>query len=182
MPAAVTMFFYGLAVLFVGGLTYFVAPPGANAVTALIISIVAALAMTTCAVMSLMIDSKRVLGMIGIHLGLLLPLLVAAGPIMRLRPSLDKAHAFNAAVAEPGGLIVSAETIADKGKPQPVGYQTVGLGAIGALSVFAFVTLLVQRPRVPKPEKKEATTLSPPASPSPRSSGGMAESDPPPAP
>lgn len=151
VPAVITMIAYGLAVLFIGGLTYFVAPPGANALTALIISILAAVFMTTCAILSLMIESRRTLGMIGIHLGLILPLVIAVGPFMRLRASLDHAHAFNAAVAEAGGLIVSKETIADKSKPSPIAYQTVGLGSIGALSVFAFITLIVQRPRVPKP-------------------------------
>jgi hypothetical protein len=118
--------------------------------------------MTTCAILSLLIESRRTLGMIGIHLGLILPLIVAVGPFMRLRSSLDKAHAFNAAVAEAGGLIVSKETVQDKSKPHPIAYQTVGLGAIGAMSVLAFVTLVVQRPKVPKPSAPTTPTAPPP--------------------
>ena len=150
LGVAITMITYGLAVLFIGALTYFVAPPGSNALTALVISVATFIFMTACAVLSLQIDSNRRLGMIGIHVGLILPLLIALGPAMRLRGSLNKAHEFNEAVKQTDGATVTVESMKDKAKPHPVAYQSVGLGGIAAVSVFAFVALLVQRPRVPK--------------------------------
>ncbi|MDX2115615.1 MAG: hypothetical protein SFZ24_08355, partial [Planctomycetota bacterium] len=146
VPFALTLMAYGVSVLFVGGLTWAVAPPGASAVTALIIGAGACVLAVTCAVLALRIRSQRVAGMIGIHGGLALPLVIAIGPAMRLPSSFDGARAFNAAVREQP-TIVSRESLADKSKPHPVAYQTVGLGGVGALSVFAFVALLAQRPR-----------------------------------
>lgn len=168
IPAALTMIAYALAVLFVGGLTYFVAPPGASAVTALIVSIAAALLASACAVMSLLIESRRTLAMIGIHAGIVLPLVIAAGSFARLRGSLDGAHAFNQAIAQSGGVIVSSQTIQDKSKPHPLAYQSVGIGAVGAISLFGFVTLLLQRPRLSREPAPHAAGSGASASP-PRS-------------
>ena len=75
--AASAMFFYAM-VMVAGGVTaYALAPEGANAKTALIVPVVCAGAMVLSALLSLQIERVYVLGMIGIHLGLVLPLLIA---------------------------------------------------------------------------------------------------------
>lgn len=145
LPYCFTIAAYGLAILFIGGLTWFVAPPGASAITALAVSVIGAVLMGVCAALTLRLENNRRLGMIGIHAALVLPLVLALGAGMRLRASLDKANTFNNALrAAP--VAVSMESIANKDLPSPVAYQTVGLGSIAAVSLFAFVALLAQRP------------------------------------
>ena len=62
--------------LLAGGLYAFsAAPEGANAGTALIFTAVPAALMLACALMAMAIRRKKVVGMVGIHAGLALPLL-----------------------------------------------------------------------------------------------------------
>lgn len=152
IPASITMIAYALSLLGVGWLTFFVAFPGSNAFTALIIPAVGAILMTVCAVLALRIGSNRTLGMIGIHAGLIIPLVIALGAGMRLRGSLEKSLAFNKQVRTEA-VAVSPITRETREQLRPMGYQSVGIGSITALSLFAFVSLVSLRP---KPEKHEA--------------------------
>ena len=139
---------YAIALVMVSGLTAFTAPPGAKAITAVIVGGGIGALMIACAVMSLMIRRNRLVGMIGIHVGLLLPLLALSGPAMRLAPSWEKTRTFNERLETEGAI-----TIVAKGAEDPIrntAYQTVGIGATAALSGFAFLALLMHRPRVPK--------------------------------
>lgn len=79
----VAMVVYAL-VMAGGGITAFLlAPEGANAVTALIAPGIAAVLMLLCAAMTAALPKSKPLGMIGIHLGMVLPLLFAVGIGMR---------------------------------------------------------------------------------------------------
>ncbi|MGP1347791.1 MAG: hypothetical protein ACTS3F_14130 [Phycisphaerales bacterium] len=157
MKAAITMLLYAAALLAVGWLTYAVAPPGANAKTALFISGAIAGLMVFCAIATMAIKKNRVLGMAGIHLGLVIPLLGAIGPLARISGSYAGAQEFNNAV-EAGGVVVGATGDADATAPEPVAYQTVGLGATAALSLFAFGAILLHRP---KPAREPGVPLAP---------------------
>lgn len=148
IPAVSIMIAYAVAVTFIGGLTWFLATPGSNAVTALIVSGAAGIFMTLCAILSLRIQGNRRMGLVGLYGALVIPLIIAGGAGMRLRPSLEKAQAFNSAVrSQP--ISVSLESLRNDNSPQPVAYQSVGLGAITALSLFAFVALLAARTPLP---------------------------------
>lgn len=158
---ALTLIAYAAALLAIGYLTYTVAPPGSNAKTALIAPAIGAAAALVCAVLSL-IRSDRKLCMIGIHLGLILPLLMALGPTMRLSGSLSNTAEFNKDFEAAKSITLIAE---GDGERHNTAYQTVGLGASSALSLFAFLALLSHRPPAPKrrPAPIPATT-TPPAS------------------
>ncbi|MFG0292770.1 MAG: hypothetical protein ACIAQF_02565 [Phycisphaerales bacterium JB065] len=109
---ALTMLVYAVCMLVSGYVTMMVSPPGAKPATALIIPGIAAALAAASAVLSLMIKSNRKLGMIGIHVGLVLPLLFMAGSLMRVSGSVSKADEFNSqlerihtALQEPNGQV-----------------------------------------------------------------------------
>ena len=125
---ALTMLVYAVCMLVSGYVTMMVSPPGAKPATALLIPAIAAALAATAAVLSLMIKSNRKLGMIGIHVGLVLPLLFMAGSLMRVSGSVAKAGEFNSqleriqtAVQQPNGqvtlsLVADPESSNDKSK------------------------------------------------------------------
>ncbi|MEL6311947.1 MAG: hypothetical protein AAFQ17_06210, partial [Pseudomonadota bacterium] len=82
--AAIIMFLYALVVVALSALAYLIAPPGANAMTAVVAGGVSAVLMCVMAGMSLLIRKNRAVGMIGIHVGMLLPLVFAIGFLMRI--------------------------------------------------------------------------------------------------
>ncbi len=167
---------YAVALVLVGFVTYSVAPPGANAMTALVMSSLIAGLMIVCAIFALAIKKNRTLGMIGIHVGLVVPLLAIGGTGARLGGSLANANAANESI-ERIMLLMELDqpaTLVDRGQDaedsryavrvseadsaaadalfNPIGYQTVGIGSTAILSAFAFVALLSHRPRVPEAE------------------------------
>ncbi|MEO1130067.1 MAG: hypothetical protein AAFX05_10245 [Planctomycetota bacterium] len=153
---AITLFAYAAALLFVGWLTYHVAPPGSNAFTALIISGGIALMSVACGVLTLLLKKKRVLGMIGIHVGLVLPLVGAIGPAMRLSGSMENTARFNDELRASSQITVTTAT--GDNVWRNTAYQTVGIGSSAAVSAFAFVALLAHRPKVPKAATSDETT------------------------
>ncbi|HBS28874.1 MAG TPA: hypothetical protein DEB06_05365 [Phycisphaerales bacterium] len=159
VPAAVTMIAYALTLLAIGTITYLVALPGSGALTALLIPALGGAAMTVCAVLALRIGSNRTLGMVGIHAGLALPLVLALGSGLRLRASMEKAQVFNDQVRS-APVAVSAVTRDTRDEPRPLGYQAVGIGAIASVSVFAFIALVCLRPR-PGPKATEPDASGP---------------------
>jgi len=109
---AMTMLVYAVCLLISGFVTMAVAPPGSKPATAFIIPAVAAGLAIAAAVLSLMIKSNRKLGMIGIHVGLVLPLIFAAGSLSRVAGSMSNAQDFNdqltdlhSALAMPDGQV-----------------------------------------------------------------------------
>jgi hypothetical protein len=75
--AASAMFFYAMLMVGAGVTAFALAPETANAKTALIVPVACAGAMVLCAILSLQIERAKVLGMIGIHMGLIFPILFA---------------------------------------------------------------------------------------------------------
>ncbi len=160
-PAVITMFAYALALVLMGALTYLARPEGvgwAKAATAVLVPSIAAAMMIVCAVLSMQVKSSYRNAMIGIHLGLVLPLLVAVGAGMRVPSSLEKNRAYYAAQSLEAEGAPQAEAVEDVAPEFPLGYQAVGIGGVAALSVFAFIALLAQRPRLEKPGREEDET------------------------
>ncbi len=156
IKAATVMIVYALMLVGIGTLTLHVSPPGSRAVTAIVIPGVIGAASIACAILTLMGKRDRKLGMIGIHVGLILPVVAALGTFARLSGSLESTEAFNRTLKTTGAVIVA------EGSKQPIkntAYQTVGIGASGAISVLAFVSLLLHRPAVPK--KPEDIAIDP---------------------
>ena len=158
IKAATVMVVYALALVGVGFLTFHVSPPGSKALTAVLIPGAIGAASIACAVLTLMGKRDRRLGMIGVHVGLLLPVIGAIGTFARLGGSVASADAYNATLRTPQSVLVDV----DSGKPaKNTAYQAVGIGASGAISVLAFVSLVLHRPTVPK----RATETTPEPSP-----------------
>lgn len=116
----VTLVLYAVGLVGIGYATYSVSPPGANAVTALIAPAAGGLFVLVCAVLSAMVHKNRMLGMIGIHVGLVVPLLMAAGPAARISGSLSNASAFNTQLerfheAANSGVVITSVQSAGEG-------------------------------------------------------------------
>jgi|GEM_PF-850852 len=77
MKAAILMILYAVGLVFAGVIAFNLAPEGASAITALAVPAVAGAMMVICAVLSLRIKSNYRQGMVGIHAGLVFPLLFA---------------------------------------------------------------------------------------------------------
>ncbi|MBN8644392.1 MAG: hypothetical protein J0L61_04020, partial [Planctomycetes bacterium] len=90
------------------------------------------------------------------------------GSFSRLPGSLQKNREYysNSTLKVGDGAAVSVSST----KAHPTGYQAVGIGAIGALSTFAFVAVLLLRPKPPAvvPIASAApVSVTPPPAPSP---------------
>lgn len=175
---ALTLIAYAVALVAIGYVTYILAPDGANARTALAISGGIGVLCVVCAVLALLIRGNRTLGMIGVHVGLLLPLVALAGTSFRVGGAMENARAGNDALAtlsaqaedaqsvmvqrpEKGELRLvfpdAAETVDMNKVLHPKGYQAVGIASSSALSAFAFLALVFHRPKLPpKPHKDTA--------------------------
>lgn len=77
MKSSRLMLAYAAFLVICGAIAFFMAPPNAKASTALIVSAGTATLMVICAAMAASLQRKRTLGMIGIHVGLVLPLVFA---------------------------------------------------------------------------------------------------------
>lgn len=161
----VVMGMYALAMLFLGWLTFHVAPPGARAITSLAVCGGIGAAALVCAVLTAMGSQKPRLGLIGVYVGFAVAAAGIAGPAMRLGPSLEKTREYNETLERDGSLIVSKG--GDQAK-RNTAYQAVGLGAAAALSAVALASLVAVRPRIPPRAMEAAPAPAPPAS------GGMA--------
>lgn len=168
---------YALAMAFIGWLTWRVAPPGANALTAAIIPGAGAAISLACAVLLLRVTAHRGQARAGLWIGLILPIVMGAGAASRLPKSLSADRAFHSASSQvtPDSPASAAESATDPGavptsatRPShSTGYQAVGLGAVTALSALAMVSLIGLRPRLPEasrtdnPEPARNATLTP---------------------
>ncbi len=86
---------YAAALMTIGFFTAEVAPPSSKSGTSQIAAFGSAGIMIACAVMSLLVNVNRKVGMIGIHLAIVMPLLVAAAPGIRLGLTLADTAEFN---------------------------------------------------------------------------------------
>lgn len=160
--AAVLMVVYAALVIGLGAVTFLLAPAGANALTALIVPGVGGLAAMACAVMTVMGRSPGAdgraskAGMIGVHAGMAVPLVLIAGAVMRAAPGtgrfLDAKRAFTAddAGAQLLGRALAGEDVGEQAEALTKDYQLVGLWGVAGVSVMALAGLVALRPRVPK--------------------------------
>jgi phosphotransferase system glucose/maltose/N-acetylglucosamine-specific IIC component len=174
--AATVMLVYAVAMIVVGLVTFLLAPPGAKAITALLVPGGIGVLTGVCGVISLRIETNRALGMLGIHLGLVLPLLAAIGAgvmvgrgMAAARDTSQDFRAINRALRDSGRALITAtetgsitpQTLEASGAVlsvprseglRPSGYKIAGQAGVVAVSAVAFVSLLLHRPSpAPKP-------------------------------
>lgn len=166
--AAAILVLYAVLVVALGILAYSDAPEGANAATALIVPIVVAVVSLGCAAMALLIHKHRTVGMIGIHLGIVIPLLVAVAVGFRAYSAHQDSERYQEGVSlwearvQGGGINTPAarEKFFDENNypDYDKGYLRGALVAIAAVSIQTFVTMLVARPKPParRPRPKPA--------------------------
>ncbi|MEO1584741.1 MAG: hypothetical protein AAFR96_09245 [Planctomycetota bacterium] len=187
--AAIIMFAYAGLVVGLSVLAYSIAPEGANASTAIVIGAVAAALMSAMGVCSLMIEKNRKVGMIGIHVGMLLPLVFAIGFLMRIPVAYGSSGVHGFFVGEferqvaagarqdtPGAL---SEFYADAERELTGDAITIPrtdkaylgrtLTLLFGTSTAAFALLLLSRPKVPKKAPADPFVEPTPAKPSPES-------------
>ncbi len=166
--AATIMFLYALLLIGLSLLAYLMAPPGANATTAVVVGGVTAAIMCAMAVFALVIHKNRVLGMIGIHIGMILPLVFCVGFLMRIPVAYGESgvyhyfdNAFRQKVADGARqdtpedrrafLVDAADNLAGADIPDTdKAYLGRTLTLLFGASTAAFVLLLLSRPSVPK--------------------------------
>lgn len=102
MPVKPALLMVGYAVILVGGglAAYSLAPDGARAETAVIVTGAMAVLMVLCAVLALRLPKDRKKGMMGIHLGLVLPILFGLLLIFQGVNSTRTTMEYRAAVRE----------------------------------------------------------------------------------
>ncbi|MFI4891999.1 MAG: hypothetical protein ACIAQ0_00995 [Phycisphaerales bacterium JB058] len=164
--AAIVMFLYAALILTFGIMAYLIAPPGANAKTAVVVTAICAVVMSARGVMTLMIHKKRNIGMIGIHVGLLLPLIFASLFLMRAgsnyrasgvynyfqnayQADLDDRKAEDTTANRDSFLSGAKPESGDEIPTGDKGYLGFILTMLFGVSVAAFVVLLLSRPKLP---------------------------------
>lgn len=177
------MFIYAGLVVALSLLAYSSAPAGANAATALIMGGGSAAIMGIMGIFTLLIHRKRRLGMIGIHVGMILPLVFAAAFFMRIAANYKSAGVHDYFYGAYARSVESGE-VADTGDARRAfldgGKNAVSGGEIPdhskaylgqvltllfGLSTAAFAMLLASRPSIPKPA---SASDGPPASEQPK--------------
>lgn len=167
--AAAMLVVYAALVVVLGALAYASAPEGANKATALIVPVAIAVFALAFAVMALAIHKNRMLGMIGIHAGLVLPLLVALAVGHRAYKAQEATSAYAQAQAawvervdaEPAFATEENKAAHFEQRNAPdhdKAYLRNALVAISGVSLLTFVAMLAARPkppaRKPKPKPK----------------------------
>ncbi len=186
------MFLYAALILSFGILAYLIAPPGANAKTAVVVTAICAVVMGSMGVMSLLIHKNRKVGMIGIHLGMVLPLIFAALFLMRAGSNyrasgvytyFQNAYQVDLNDRKAEDTTANRESFLSGAKPDSgneiptgdKGYLGFILTMLFGVSVAAFVVLLLSRPKLPpKPASVVTAPVTPPSktkAPEPKSSG-----------
>ena len=171
LKAVAILVLYAVLVLALGALAFMDAPEDANAATALIFPAIIAVVSVACAVMAMLIHKNRTVGMIGIHFGIVFPLLVAIAVGHRAWVAHQASETYQAtqlaweqkiqggAIGTPGARDKFFE---EQNSPDyDKGYLRGALVAIAAVSLQTFVTMIVARPkppaRKPKPAPVEAS-------------------------
>lgn len=165
--AAAILVVYAALVVVLGALAFASAPEGANKATALIVPVAVALVAVALAVMSLAIHKNRALGMVGIHAGLILPLLVALAVGHRAYKAQGATSAYAKAQAawvervdaEPAFATEEnkAAFFDERGAPDhDKAYLRNALVAISGVSLLTFVAMLAARPKPPARQPKPA--------------------------
>lgn len=169
--AAAMLVLYAALVVLLGALAYASAPEGASAATALIVPVAVAVFSLAFAAMSLAIHKNRMLGMIGIHAGLVLPLLVAIASGHRAFVAQGASAAYRQAQgewlqrveAEPAVATPERRLAFFEERNAPAydkAYVRNALAAISAVSLLTFVAMLAARPRPPARRPKSGADPS----------------------
>jgi len=178
--AATIMFLYAALLLAFGILAYLIAPPGANAKTAVMATGACATIMAAMGIMTLMVKSKRTVGKIGIHLGLVLPLVFAGVFLLRASAAnrdsgvyryFDNAYVEGNKDRGAEDTATNRESFLSGAKPEfaadiPEGdkaYLGFILTMLFGVSVAAFMFLLLSRPKLPPKPVTPAATAEPKA-------------------
>jgi hypothetical protein len=162
LKAAINMLVYAAALLVIGVIAYLAAPTGASAATALIIPGIAAALMITSAVLTIMgaaaaRDGKGVskLGILGVHLGILLPILFTLAFAFRALPATNAYLEAKNALNSDNAIEQAAAVLDEKqSKAYRKDYLVVALWSLTALSGFAFASMLTHRPKMEKRAKE----------------------------
>ena len=156
--AANAMFLYAGVMVAAGVVAYVLAPETANAGTALAVPAACGGVMVLCGLMSLAIGKQKVVGMIGIHLGLVLPLLFAGVIGMRAVKTGEAVDSYRQAesawqaTGAAGGEAARAAHFAALDAPDhDKSYLRNTLWFLTVASVAAFGGILSRRP--PKEER-----------------------------
>lgn len=168
LKAAIIMIVYAAAMVMIGAVTFMVAPSGASKATALIVPGVCGALMVVCAALTIMgAGSARQgngvgkHGMLGVHLGILLPLLFMLAIMFRAIPTTSKHLAARNAINPDQPIETTAAVLdEDSRKALAKDYLVVSLWSLTALSGFGFVALLVLRPKMEKTLKPAPTPTS----------------------
>jgi hypothetical protein len=158
LKAATMMIVYAAALLLVGVITFMVAPPGSHPLTALLIPGVCAALMVACAVLTIMGAGQArngrgvgKQGMLGVHLGILLPLLFTLAFLIRAIPATNAYLEVKSAL-NPDQPVAAATAVLDEDSRKAFSkdYLAVALWSLTALSSLGFASLLVLRPKMEK--------------------------------
>lgn len=120
MKSSRLMFAYAAFLVICGAIAFFMAPANTNAATALIVPSIAAALMVVFATMAARLPRNRTVGMVGIHVGLVLPVLFA--------------------------VAFAARAYGAFSKPEKR-YLAIILTVMAIGSVIAFVLILLTRPK-----------------------------------
>lgn len=172
LKAALLLVVYALIVAGLGVLAFLIAPPQASAGTALVVTGAGSLLALACAVLCVMGRSPNAnakahrLGMIGVHVGLLVPVLMLVGVLMRAIPATsalldaksrqaeargsDASPAGDAIAALADAVLPTEQATADR-TALDKDYLVVTLWALAGVSGVALLALLLLRPVPTKP-------------------------------
>lgn len=159
IKAAILLILYALVMITIGVITFVAAPPEANAATALIIPCACGVVTIVAAVLTIIgrdpgpEGRPNTMGMIGVHAGLVLPLLftlaigyravTGTGPVLDAQAALEK-------IERPADQPVPEEIAVAEAELRKVAgkdYQIVALWSLTGLSLFAFASLVMLRPK-----------------------------------
>lgn len=163
LKAAIVLFVYAAVLIGMGVLAYLLSPEGANAATALAIPGVAGLLTLIAGVLCLLGNKPA---MIGVHVGLVLPVLFAAGFAFRALPATQAHLEAKAELAKiqqtvdqgVGGVIGEVQGRIERGErvlpdagataeALSRGYLIATLWGLTGASALTFVSLLMLRPK-----------------------------------
>lgn len=152
---------YAVSLIAGGGVAFVLAPEKSAAVTALAVPGGCAVLMLVCAGLAALLPKSRPAGMIGIHVGLVLPLVFAVAFAQRGYASFRAAETYGEQAAQYEAYVSSLPTgdtpmtydayvESEGGDPEldhDKTYLAVILGVLALDSVLAFVLLLGMRPK-----------------------------------
>lgn len=157
---AVAMIAYALGLVGIAGFIFASRFPQAREYMPFFIAALAVILSVVCVVFAFQVETNRTRGMIAIHGGICLPLLISALCFWLASRTLttDTDYYNHKILKNDQGLAVGTMSIAE----HPRGYDAAGYGAMGVLGLSTFTSLLLLRPK-PKPAQ-ELTPARPPMS------------------